>query len=29
MAYDLGGDVPRETLSRHINPGGKILPEKD
>ena len=26
IVYDLGGEVPRETLSRHINPGGKILP---
>jgi protein-L-isoaspartate O-methyltransferase len=29
IIYDLGGEVPRETLAKHLNPGGKILPEKD
>ena len=29
IVFDIGGDVPRETLSRHLNPGGKILPAKD
>jgi len=29
IVYDLGGDTPRKFLERHLNPGGKILPEKD
>ena len=29
IIYDLGGEVPRETLAKYLNPGGKILPEKD
>jgi len=29
IIYDLGGDTPRKFLERHLNPGGKILPEKD
>ena len=26
IVYDLGGEVPREELSGHLNPGGRILP---
>lgn len=26
IVYDLGGDVPREELQPHLNPGGIILP---
>ena len=26
IVYDLGGDVPRENLATHLNPGGIILP---
>ena len=29
IVFDLGGDVPRKFLAKHLNPGGKILPEKD
>ena len=29
IVYDLGGDVPRETLMRHLKPGGVILPKGD
>jgi hypothetical protein len=28
IVYDLGGDVPRETLSQHLNRGGIILPNE-
>lgn len=26
IVFDLGGDVPRETLLKHLNEGGKLLP---
>ena len=29
IIYDLGGDVPRESLTPHLNPGGIILPIED
>ena len=29
IVYDLGGDVPRETLLKHLKPGGVILPKED
>lgn len=29
IVYDLGGDVPREFLSKHLNDGGVILPKED
>jgi hypothetical protein len=29
ICYDLGGDVPRETLLKHLKPGGVILPKED
>jgi hypothetical protein len=29
IIYDLGGDTPEEFLSRHLNPGGVILPAKE
>lgn len=29
VIFDLGGDVPRERLMRHLTPGGVILPKKD
>ena len=29
IVYDLGGDVPREVLAKHLNPGGVILPKDD
>ena len=29
IVYDLGGDVPRETLAEFLAPGGVILPKED
>lgn len=29
VIYDLGGDVPRDDLVAHLNPGGIILPKAD
>jgi hypothetical protein len=29
IVYDLGGDVPREFLSEHLNAGGIILPKEE
>jgi hypothetical protein len=29
IVYDLGGEVPREFLSKHLNEGGVLLPKED
>ena len=28
IIYDLGGDVPREHLAKHLTPGGIVLPKE-
>ena len=28
IVFDLGGDVPRETLAKYLNPGGVLLPKE-
>ena len=29
IIFDLGGDVPRDLLTKHLSDGGKILPSKE
>jgi len=29
VIFDLGGEIPRETLLKHLKPGGVILPKED
>ena len=28
IVYDLGGDIPRDILAKHLNKGGIILPNE-